>query len=71
MLNFGFSKKGLGLDSPPYFVHDIPKKIFFQVIFYLLAKFHCLVAFTFDILDNMCIVIIYCPVCDAINFEIN
>ena len=24
-----------------------------------------------EILGNMCIVIIYCPVCDVINFEIN
>ena len=24
-----------------------------------------------ELLDNMCVVIIYFPVCDAINFEIN
>ena len=28
MLNFSFSEKGLGLVSPPHFVHDFPRKMF-------------------------------------------
>ena len=41
MFNFNFSEKGLGLDYPPHFVYDC------RVAYYLLAKFHCLIAFTY------------------------
>ena len=40
-------------------------------IFYKLTKFHCLVAYTFEILGNMVIAIVSYPDCDVINFEIN
>ena len=43
-----------------------------------MAKFHCLIAFTSEILDSMCIlisliiiIVISFPVDDVINFEIN
>ena len=31
MLNFSFPEKGLGLVSPPYFVHDFSRKIFLML----------------------------------------
>ena len=31
MLNFDFFKKGLGIDSPPYFVYDFLRKIFLML----------------------------------------
>ena len=43
-----------------------------------MTKFHCLIAFTSEILDSMCIlisliiiIVISFPVDDVINFEIN
>ena len=46
MFNFNFSEKGLGLVAPPNFVYDFFKKNVSRVTFYLLPKFHCLIAFT-------------------------
>ena len=34
MLNFNFSEKGLGLDSPSYVVYDFSRKMF--LIYYIL-----------------------------------
>ena len=31
MFNFNFSEKGLGLVSPPHFVHDFSRKIFLML----------------------------------------
>ena len=31
MFNFNFSEKGLGLVSPPYFVYDFSRKMFFML----------------------------------------
>ena len=46
MLNFNFSEKGLGLDSPPHFVYDFSRKMFLMLHSTNLPKFFCLVAFT-------------------------
>ena len=46
MLDFEFLAKGLGIVSPADFVFDFSTKNVPHVIFYLLTKFHCLVAFT-------------------------
>ena len=32
MLNFNFSEKGLGLDSPPHFVYDFSRKMFLMFL---------------------------------------
>ena len=45
MLNFDFFKKGLGIVSPPHFVYDFSRKIFFK-LFSQLTKLHCLIVFT-------------------------
>ena len=55
MLNFDFYKKGQGLVSPSSFEQFFKKDVS-HVIFYILTKFHYLIAFTS---------------CDVINFEIN
>ena len=31
MLNIGFLEKGLGIVSPPHFVHDFPRKLFLEL----------------------------------------
>ena len=31
MLNFDFLEKGLGVVSPPHFVHDFTRKVFFML----------------------------------------
>ena len=31
MLNFNFPEKGLGIVSPPHFVHDVSRKMFFML----------------------------------------
>ena len=49
MLNFDFSEKGLGIDSPTHFAYDFSRKVF--------LIFHCLIAFTCEIMGNMCIAI--------------
>ena len=36
----------------------------------LTAEVHFLIAFPLEKLNNVCLVIICCPVCDALNFEI-
>ena len=72
MLNFDFLEKGLGLVSPPYFVYDFSKKKYFMCFVLLtdqISLSDCLCFF--EILVNMCIVIICFPVYDTMNFEIN
>ena len=43
MLNFDFLEKGLGIVSPPHFLYGFLKNVS-HVIFYLLAKFQCLIS---------------------------
>ena len=66
ILNFDFSGKGYGVASPAHFIYD----------FFMLYSINCpnlIVWLTLlpEILGNMCIVIISCPVYEVINFETN
>ena len=47
MINIDFLGKGRGIVSPAHFMYDFFNKNVRHVIFYQLAKFHCLVAITF------------------------
>ena len=69
MLNFDFLKV-LGIVASPHFEYNFPKKC---ISFYILLtdKLHCLIAFTLDILGNMCTAMVCFPGCDVINFKIN
>ena len=67
MLNFDFSKKGLGLVSPPHFVHDF----FSRKVFSNWPSFFVWLPSLREILGSMCIAIVCLPGCDVINFEIN
>ena len=69
MLKFGFSKEGLGLVSPPHFVHDSSRKIFL-VIFYSWHNFILWLALHLKISGKLCIVIGCYLTCDVINVEI-
>ena len=69
MLKFGFSKEGLGLVSPPHFVHDSSTKIFL-VIFYSWHNFILWLALHLKISGKLCIVIGCYLACDIINVEI-
>ena len=71
MLNFDFLEKGLGVASPPHFVYDFSRKIFITLYFINWPNFVVWLLLLLEILGNMCIVFIFCPVCDVINVEIN
>ena len=47
------------------------KKNISHNIFYQLIKFHYVLPFFLEIMGNMFIAIICCPICDVINFEAN
>ena len=67
-----FYKKGLALASPPHFVYDVSKKKKVLMLYSInWPNFIAWLLLLLDILGNMCIVIICCPVRDTINFEIN
>ena len=70
ILNFYFSQEGLGLASPPYFLHVFFFKNYFS--FHVLLNEQISLSFCLtEMLDNRCIVIICCPVVNVLNFEIN
>ena len=71
MLNFDFFENGLRLVFPPCFVHDILKKMFLVLCCINWPNFIVWLPFLFEILCNMCIVIISFPVYDTMNFEDN
>ena len=64
-------KRGLELVSLPYSIHDSWRKIFLTLYFFKwpISLPDCLYFLRHWV--KMCIVIICCPVCDVINFEIN
>ena len=66
---FLINKKRSGISLPTWFSASF-LKTFYHAIFYQL-NFIAWLPLLFEILDNIWIVIICCPVCDAINFEIN
>ena len=70
MLNFDFLEKNLGIVSPPHFVYDFSKKIFFMLYFTNWSNFIASLSLLLDILINMCIAIACFPGCDVRNFEI-
>ena len=62
--------KGLELASPPHFVYDFSRELFLMLCSITWSNFVAWWPLLLEILSNMCIVIICCPVCDVINFEI-
>ena len=64
-------KRGLKLVSLPHFLHEFRRKIFLTRYFDNWLNFIAWLSFLLEILGNMCIVIICCPVCEVINFEVN
>ena len=65
MLNFYILEKGLGIVSPPHCVYDFSTKIFSinwpNVIVWL--------PLPLELLDNICIAVVYFPGCDVLNFK--
>ena len=59
-------KKGLGLVSPPYFVHDFARKIFFMIYSINWPNFFVWLPLLFEVSGNMIILIL----CWVINSEI-
>ena len=66
---FKKQKRGLELVSLSHFLHNVWRKIFVTLYFINLLNF--ILSLLLEILDNMCIVINFCPVCDVTNSEIN
>ena len=64
------TKIGLELVSLPNFLLDFQRKIFVTLYFINWLKFIAWLPLILEILGNVCIAIICCPVCD-INFESN
>ena len=65
------NKNRFGTSLPDSFSAWFLKKKNYHVISYWLTKFHAWFPLLVEILGNMCIVIICCPVCDIINFWIS
>ena len=70
MLNFYILFKGLGLVFVSHFVYDSSRKTFLLYSVNWL-NFIVWLLLLLEILDNISIAIIGCPVCDVINFKIN
>ena len=71
MLNFYFLEKGVRLVSPPQSEYDFWRKIFLMLYSINWLNFIVSLPLLLEILGNMCIVIIYFPVYDVMNFEKN
>ena len=61
MFNFDFLKKGLGIVSPPHFVHDFSRKRFLMLYCFNWPNFIVWLPVLFEILGNMCIAIVFFP----------
>ena len=59
----------LGLVSPPHFVYDFSRKIFFMLYSINWPRFIVWLSLLFEMLGNMCI--LFVSQYDVINFEIN
>ena len=70
MINSDFLKKDLELVAPPHFEHDFQEKIFLMLYSINWLDFIVWLSLLFEISGNMFIVIVCCPVCDVMNFEI-
>ena len=64
-------QKGLELVSLPSFLHGFWRKMFLTLSSINWHIFIVWLLLLLEILRNMCIVIIYFPGCEVINFEIN
>ena len=71
MLKFSFLEKGLEIGSPPHFLYNFSRKVFLILNSINLPDIIVCLLFHFEILANMCIIIICFPGRDIINFEIN
>ena len=68
---FWFFLIGLGLVSPPHFMDDFSRKMFFMSYCVNWLNFIVWLTLVIETLGNMCIVIISFPDCDVINFKSN
>ena len=66
-----FLEMGVGVVSPPHFVYVFSRKIFLMLFPINWSSFIALLPLLFEMLCNMCIVIIFFPVYYVINFESN
>ena len=64
-------KRGLELVFLSHFLHDFRSKIFFLLYSITWPNFIVWLPLICDILSNMCIIIVYWPGCEPINFEVN
>ena len=69
LLNFDFIEMGLGIVSPPHFVYDFSKKMFFTLYFISWPHLIVWLPLLLDILGKMCIAIVCYPGCDVVGFE--
>ena len=70
MLNFNFLEKGLGTVSLPHFMYDFSRKVFLVLYSIIWPNFNAWLPLLLEILVNMCMVSVYQPGCDVIDFEI-
>ena len=63
--------EGLELAFPPHFMNCSLRKILLMLYSVYWSDFIVYLPLLLEILDNMCIVISCCSVCDVITFEIN
>ena len=70
-LNFGFLGERLGKVSPPHFVYDFSRKLFFLSYPINRPNFIVWLPLPHEILVNICIAVVCFPGCDIINLEIN
>ena len=71
MLKFEFLDKGLGINSPAHFLYDFSTEIFLMLYSINWPKLIICLPLLLEILGNMCIVIVYYPGCDVMDFKIN
>ena len=68
---FKKTKTGLELVSLPHFLHGFWRKVFLTLYFINWWNFIAWLPLLLEILGDMSIVTICCPICGVINFEIN
>ena len=71
MLNFHFLNKSLGIMSPAHFVYDFLTKVYLMLYSINWPNLIAWLSLLLKILGKTCIVIVCCPACDVMDFEIN
>ena len=71
ILNFDFLFKGLGLAFSPHFAYQLLRKIFSMLYSINWPNVIVWLSLLVVILDKICILVIDCPACDVINFDMN